>query len=122
MGEPNPPCIKQQSPFINFQSPRTPSVDTSVLTTTTTTTTESPFFILPASGSPCPENIFVNNNIGFIYNQPPLDNPIVYYTCHSSFNVPNPCVIESSKYIKVADIVVDADSCKSYKLILSDVT
>lgn len=120
MGEPRDTCERQKSPFINYTSLSTPSVDTSVLTTTTTTTPEPEFFLLPVSGIPCPETIFTQDN-GIIDPVPPLDNPKVYYTCNYDLTVPSPCVIESDKYIRVADIVVDVDSCKSYKLTLSEV-
>ncbi len=43
MGEPNFPCFRQESPFLDW----------SVTTTTTSTTIEPDYFIIPASGTSC---------------------------------------------------------------------
>lgn len=115
MGEPQDICERQKSPFINFQTPSTPIIGT---TTTTTVPPEKDFFILPISGVSCPEPIGIDTNAP-IYPTTPLDNPKIFYTCHSELYESNPCVIETDKYIKIADIIVDTDKCKGYRLELS---
>lgn len=44
MGEPDFPCFKQQSPFLDWST---------ATTTTTTTTPEPDYFIIPPSGTGC---------------------------------------------------------------------
>lgn len=43
MGEPNFPCFKQETPFLQW----------STTTTSTTTTVEPDYFIIPPSGTAC---------------------------------------------------------------------
>jgi hypothetical protein len=110
MGEPNNPCFKPNSPYIKWTS------------STTSTTTDAPsddYFMLPVSGAICPSIVFDSGTNAWEYPQIPLTEKNIF-TCISEQYDPNPCVIEIDKYIRVADINIDIDRCKRYKLVLSE--
>lgn len=121
MGEANDRCIKQPSPFLSYSGPQI--VDGVTTTTSTTTTTIKPdFFLLPNSGINCPAIIIDLTNGDPLYTDI-LDQSKNIFICNSDLYDPNPCILESDKYVRVADINVVTNSvlCSRYKLTLTDV-
>lgn len=113
MGEPNNPCFKPSSPYIKWTT-----------TTTTSTTAQPPsddYFLLPFSGAICPSIVFDSGSNRWEYPEIPLIEKNIF-TCISEQYDPNPCVIEIDKYIRVADININIDRCKRYKLILNEIS
>lgn len=110
MGEPNDPCFKPASPY-------------TVWTVTSTTTTSSPveqdFFILPASGAPCPVISFDSEDDSW-QNPDLVPEGTNTFICHSEAYSPNPCILEVDKYLRVADINIDTNRCRRYKLVLTN--
>lgn len=112
MGHPIDPCFKQNNVYKLFNN------------NTTTTSTSNPnidsdFFILPTSGVICPsiELNLINNT----WDYPEI--PIIEkntFVCVSELYETNPCIIELDKYIKIADINIETNRCKRYKLIVKD--
>lgn len=100
MGQPEDACFKQKSPFISFTT-----------TTTTSTTLEPDFFILPNSGAQCP-------SLSELSFQALLPSGNLTFTCNSNIYYET-CIIDTSKYIRVADIDIDYSRCKKYRLTLS---
>lgn len=113
MGEPNNPRFKPNSPYIKWTT-----------TTTTSTTAQPPsddYFLLPFSGAICPSIVFDSGSNRWEYPEIPLIEKNIF-TCISEQYDPNPCVIEIDKYIRVADININIDRCKRYKLILNEIS
>lgn len=112
MGEPNNPCFKPVSPY---------KLWTTSTTTSTTPVAEQDFFILPVSGVNCPVIFFdsEDNTWKLPDNVPDEQNTFV---CLSELYDPNPCIIEVDKYLRVADINIDTNRCRRYKLVIAPPT
>lgn len=112
MGEPNNPCFKPSSPYQIW-----------TVTTTTSTTTQAPdqdYFVIPTSGATCPS--FTIDDQTDIIEYPPISTEAKNtFICYSEAYDPNPCILEADKYIRVADINVELNQCKRFKLILTDI-
>lgn len=111
MGEPNNPCFKPNSPYIKWR------------TATTSTTVQPPnddYFVLPFSGAICPSIVFNSGTNTWEHPQISLTEKNIF-TCISEQYDPNPCIVEVDKYIRVADININIDRCKRYKLLLSGI-
>jgi hypothetical protein len=115
MGEPNNPCFKPDFPYTIWTE------------NTTVSTTEQPlaaqdedFFILPHSGIACPVISFNQDENSWEPSDIVPDEKLEFL-CVSELYDPSYCYKIVDKYIPVADINVDTDICKRYKLKVIDI-
>jgi formylglycine-generating enzyme required for sulfatase activity len=122
MGKPDPPCFKKIANYLAgtptaFDFPIIPNEFIPIIDSYD----EKDFFILPISGVACPSIILDEPNDLWI--NPDINlNEKIQFLCISDRYDPDFCSIEVDKHIRVADINIQTNRCKRYRLRLSNIS
>ena len=122
MGKPNAPCFDKNAIYLtsipaslDFPTIRDESIPILDLYD------DQDFFILAVSGISCRSIIFDSNDDDLINSNIDL-NQKIQFLCDSDRYDPNLCFLEVNKYIEIANINIQTDRCRRYRIKITNLS